>query len=242
MRALARLLFLLAPVWGAAQSAAVPFAVGERFSYGVKVAKMGASGHGEMWVAGPEAVRGVETYVLHMKSGAGIGPFRGGAETTSWIDPIRMAALRFSKTERDVFSSHHDEIEIYPTQRRWTAADGTSGETVTDSPLDELSFIYFIRTLPLCDDSTYVVNRHYDKARNPTTIRVIGRNQLETKAGSFATIRVEMRVKDPLHYQGEGVIVFDFSDDARRIPVRIESVAPKYGKTVMTLEAFTPAP
>ncbi len=242
MRPLLGILLLAFPAWSAAQDSAPPFAIGERFTYAVKVAKMGASGHGEMWVSGPEVVRGTETYVLHMNSKAGFGPFGGGEESTSWIDPQRMAVMRFAKIERGVFSSHKDEVEIYPTQRRWSAANGATGETITDSPLDELSFIYFIRTLPLLDDSVYVVERHYDKARNPTSIRVIGHEQLETKAGSFATLKVEMRVVDPQHYKGEGIILLNFSDDVRRIPVRIESTAPSYGKTVLTLETFSPAP
>lgn len=218
--------------------ATLPFALGERFTYAVKVAKIGATGHGAMWIAGPEVVRGTETYVLHFNSQAGLGPFRASDKTTSWIDPQRMAALRFSKVEHHLFASHTDEIEIYPTQRRWNAADSTCGDTPTDSPLDELSFIYFIRTLPLADDSVYVVERHFDVQRNPTTIRVLGHEEIETKAGTFQTLKVEMRVKDPRHYQGEGTILFNFSDDARRIPVRIESSVPVYGKTVLTLEAI----
>ena len=226
----------------AQESGAPPFAIGERFTYGVKVAKMGATGHGAMWVAGPEVVRGTETYVLHFDSQAGLGPFRASDKTTSWLDPQRMATMRFSKVEHHLFASHTDEVEIYPTQRRWSAADSTSGESPTDSPLDELSFIYFIRTLPLADDSVYVVERHFDVARNPTTIRVIAHEQIETKAGTFQTLKVEMRVKDPRHYKGEGTIVFNFSDDPRRIPVRIESVVPVYGKTVLALETFLMAP
>ena len=223
-------------------SAALPFALGERFTYGVRVAKMGATGHGAMWVAGPEVVRGTEAYVLHFDSQAGLGPFRASDRTTSWIDPQRMAALRFSKVEHHLFASHTDEVEIYPTQRRWTAADSTCGDTPTDSPLDELSFIYFIRTLPLADDSVYVVERHFDLQRNPTTIRVLGHEEIETRAGKFQTLKVEMRVKDPRHYQGEGTILFNFSDDSRRIPVRIESSVPVYGKTVLTLETIATAP
>ncbi|HXD22796.1 MAG TPA: DUF3108 domain-containing protein [Gemmatimonadaceae bacterium] len=233
----------LGPVAGVTQdSGAPPFALGERFTYAVKVAKMGATGHGAMWIAGPEVVRGVETYVLHFDSQAGLGPFRASDKTTSWLDPQRMAAMRFSKVEHHLFASHTDDIEIYPTQRRWTAADGTCGDSPTDSPLDELSFIYFIRTLPLLDDSVYVVERHYDVQRNPTTIRVVAHEDIVTKAGTFATLKVEMRVKDPRHYQGEGTIVFNFSDDGRRIPVRIESTVPVYGKTVLTLESVTSAP
>ncbi len=240
--ALAALVLLFAARAPGQAPGALPFALGERFTYGVKVAKMGATGHGAMWIAGPEVVRGTETYVLHFDSQAGLGPFRASDKTTSWLDPQRMAALRFSKVEHHLFASHTDDVEIYPTQRRWSAADSTSGESPTDSPLDELSFIYFIRTLPLADDSVYVVERHYDLQRNPTTIRVVAHEEIETKAGKFSTLKVEMRVKDPRHYKGEGTIVFNFTDDAQRIPVRIESTVPVYGKTVLTLETVTLAP
>jgi hypothetical protein len=242
LSALAALALVCATPGSAQEAGGLPFTLGERFTYGVKVAKMGATGHGAMWIAGPEVVRGTETYVLHFDSQAGLGPFRASDKTTSWLDPQRMAAMRFSKVEHHLFGSHTDEVEIYPTQRRWSAADSTSGESPTDSPLDELSFIYFIRTLPLADDSVYVVERHYDAQRNPTTICVVAHEEIATKAGKFSTLKVEMRVKDPRHYQGEGTIVFNFTDDARRIPVRIESTVPVYGKTVLTLETFTLAP
>jgi hypothetical protein len=227
---------------GIARSDTVPFYVGERFTYEVHVARMGATGRGAMWVAGPEVVRGVETYVLHFDSNAGVGPFRGSDRTTSWIDPTRMADMRFDKVEHHLLESHHDQVEIYPTQRRWSAADGSRGETLSDSPLDELSFMYFVRTLPLLDDSSYVVERHFDAARNPTTVRVLAHEEIVTKAGTFATLKVEMRVKDPRHYKGEGVLTLNLTDDARRIPVRIESTVPFYGKTVLTLDSLSTPP
>ncbi len=220
----------------------LPFYVGERFTYEVHVAKMGASGHGAMWVAGPEVIRGVETYVLHFDSNAGVGPFRGSDQTTSWIDPQRMADMRFEKVEHHLFESHHDQVEIFPTQRHWTANDGTNGESLTDSPLDELSFMYYVRTLPLMDDSSYVVERHYDAARNPTSVRVLAHEEIVTKAGTFATLKVEMRVKDPRHYKGDGILILNLSDDARRVPVRIESTGPFSGKTVLTLDSLSTLP
>ena len=64
---------------------------------------------------------------------------------------------------------------------------------------------------------------------------------------SFQTIEVEMRVRDPERYSGgEGVIRFHLTDDARRIPVRIESSMPVGGRVVLSLQSgtggCTPAP
>ena len=71
---------------------------------------------------------------------------------------------------------------------------------------------------------------------------MVGRETLTTVAGTFSTIIVELRVKDPRHYRGDGTIRLNLTDDARRLPVRIESQLPVFGATVLTLESVTLAP
>jgi hypothetical protein len=153
----------------------------------------------------------------------------------SWLDPERMAVMRFAKHERRILARRDEDVELYPSERRWRAKDGESGESPTDAPLDELSFIYFIRTLPLGSDSTLSFSRHFDAQRSPTTIRVLGHEELTTAVGTINTTVVEMRVRDPEHYRGEGTIRFSISDDRCRIPVRIESTIPDAGTVVLTL-------
>jgi hypothetical protein len=210
--------------------------VGERLSY--KVNATGIGGRGTMSVDGPVDVRGAEAYHLRFDVKAGVGPIKGKNVTESWLDPERMAALRFRASERRPFSKHDERVELYPEERRWEAENGKSGESPTDAPLDELSFIYFIRSLPLDADSAFTFNRYYDAQRNPTSVRVISRDSLSTAAGGFRTVLVEMRVRDPQHYQGEGTLRFYLSDDACRIPVRIESAMPNVGLVTFSLESF----
>jgi hypothetical protein len=94
-----------------------------------------------------------------------------------------------------------------------------------------------LRTLPLLADTTVRFERHFDAARNPTLVRVVGRRSVTTEAGTFRTVLVEMRVQDPRRYKGEGTILLDLTDDHCRLPVRIESVMPVIGRTTMTLAA-----
>lgn len=241
-----RLLVMLAlagPAGAAAQTTAdPPFAVGERLTYVVRVSRVGTVGRGSMVVEGPEDVRGVSTLILRFDFSTRVGPVRAVNHTESWLDPARMTSLRFHKHERHPFSSHEEQVELYPEQRRWEGADGQRGESPTDAPLDELSFLYFIRTLPLSTDTLQRLDRHFDAARNPTTLRVVGRETITTAAGEFRTIVVEMRVKDARRYRGEGVIRIHYSDDAYRLPVRIESAAPIVGKATLTLESHTHPP
>ena len=212
---------------------ALPFAVGERLVYDGRV--RGIGGRGTMWIAGPVDVRGVATYELHFDFAARVGPLTVSQKSVSWLDPEHMAALRFEKKERHLLTRREESVELFPSERRWQTRSGDTGESPTSAPLDELSFIYFVRTLSLSSDSTLRFDRHFDAVRSPTLVRQIGREQVSTPAGSFNTIVVEMRVRDPEHYKGEGTIRFSLSDDRCRVPVRIESNIPDAGTVVLTL-------
>jgi hypothetical protein len=214
-------------------SASLPFRVGERLVYEGRV--RGISGRGTMWIQGPVEVRGTPTYELHFDFLARIGPLSVSQKSTSWLDPERMAAMRFEKRERHLLARREESVELFPNERRWSARNGETGASPTSAPLDELSFIYFIRTLPLTSDSTMRFERHFDADRSPTLVRVLGREQVDTPAGSYGTVVVEMRVRDPQHYKGEGRIRFSISDDRCRLPVRIESNIPDAGTVVLTL-------
>lgn len=221
----------------------LPFDVGERLHYRVSIGKLGSVGEGDMTVTGPANVRGTETLVLTSQIRARIGFITTTERAESWIDPTRMAALRYAKRTQRALSRDDDQfVELFPENQRWEDKRGRVGESPTTEPLDELSFIYFLRTLPLNSDTVNRVVRHYDRDRNPIGVQVIGRDTLRTPAGTFPTIIVEMRVKDPRRYGGEGVIRLHLSDDAFRYPVRIESTVPVFGSTVLTLQSFTSAP
>src|SRR5262245_47076999 len=97
-RRLAPAMLLIASATTAqAQSSALPFDVGERLRYRVSVGKLGSVGEGEMSVSGPVDVRGTETVLLKSEINAKIGFLKSSERTASWIDPTRMAALRYQK-------------------------------------------------------------------------------------------------------------------------------------------------
>ena len=241
--AVAAVLEITTVVQARAQSSELPFEIGERLRYRVSVAKLGAVGEGEMSVSGPADVRGTETFVLRSEIRAKFGLIKTSECAESWIDPTRMASLRYRKHTRNAFARDDDQrVELFPDDRRWEDQRGRRGQSPTTAPLDELSFIYYLRTLPLDSDTVDRVVRHYDRDRNPIAVRVIGRDTVRTAAGTFPTIVVEMRVKDPRRYGGEGVIRLHLSDDAARLPVRIESSVPVFGATVLTLESYTRPP
>ncbi len=237
-----RVAVVIAGAWAAVHVLTVgvlPFAVGERLSYNAHAAP-GVNGHAEMWIDGPFELRGVSTIVLRSSFTAKVGFLNVSDNTTSWVDPVRMTSLRFLKDEQHLLTHHSEDVTLNGASRQWTAADGRSGTSPTDDPLDELSFIYALREFSLPLDSTVTFDRHFDAERNPTTLRLTGKGVVTTPAGTFNTREIEMRVRDTRRYRGEGLIRIALSDDRCRRPVRIESAIPGAGTVVMTLIAAEP--
>jgi hypothetical protein len=230
---------VVAAASAAAQSAPrLPFFVGERLTYKVQVGKLGAVGRTTMLVDTAEMVRGTAAVVLRFDFRARVGPIGAVDRTESWLDPSRFVSLRFHKHEKHPLSKHDERVELYPELHQWTPeGGGTGGVIASHEPLDELSFMYFVRTLALDTDTTLRFERHYDAARNPTLVTVLAHRTVTTSAGTFRTVLVEMRVQDPRRYRGEGVIRMDLTDDHCRLPVRIESDMPVVGKATMLLES-----
>jgi hypothetical protein len=217
------------------------FAVGERLVFVVSTTQSSKIGDAVMSLSGPIDVHGTSVVVSSFETHIRVAMKKASNESKSWFDARDMTSLRFAKHEHRPFSSQNDSVEIFPDRHRWDAANGVTGPVASDHPLDELSFIYFLRTVVFEPDSTYSFARHYDVRRSPTTVRVVKHETLQTHAGTFETTELEMHVKDGAEYKGGGVLHIWISDDACRLPVRIESAMPMLGICILLLEsAVTP--
>jgi hypothetical protein len=219
------------------QQSDLPFAPGERLTYTGRV-RAGVGGSGTITVDAPSELRGINTWVLHSDMQGKVGPIKGYERNASWLDPMRMATLRYTSNARQLFKHDVDAVDIFGQERRWKSEKGLEGETSTSAPLDELSFLFYLRTLPLPADETLTLSRHFDMARNPTIVRVIGREEVEVGAGRFRAIVIEMRVRDARRYHGEGTIRIHLSDDRCRLILRLESDVPDAGKATLSLVSY----
>ncbi len=248
-------LMLMLPLAATAQqpgrtaAARPPFPLGEALTYRLHVARGGNVGEGQMRVEGPVADGDVNTWKLVFEMSAGRGPVRATDRTVSWLDPEWFAITRFEKTERHMLSRSNERVVV--DRRRMAWYDGAERETPRESdwkplgsplPLDELSFLYYLRTIPLDRDTTFQVSRHFDAARNPTTIRVMGEELVETPAGIFRTRIVEMDVRDPKRYRGVGTIRLNIDVADCHVPVRIVSRMPILGATTLLLTGWVSPP
>jgi hypothetical protein len=226
---------LAATAAGQRGAAPFPFAPGEACVYRGN-GPLGRMGSGTFAVEADAASGG---WLLRFDFRGRMGIVGVENHTRSWFDPGETASIRFTKMERSPVSTRRQDVRMDPRARRWTGLQD-NGAMPTSAPLDELSFVYFLRTLRLAEGDSYSFDRHYDTARNPVRVRVVGRGRVAVPAGDFQAVQVEMRVRDAHHYDREGVILIHFTDDARRIPLRMESRIPLAGRVVLSLEAITP--
>lgn len=218
----------------------LPFAAGETLKYALRIGFGIRVGSGELTVAEGDSVRGLAALLLRFGVQGGAGPIKVSQQSTSWVDPRTLATYRFVKHERSPLNNGDDSVEVFPQEKRWAAAKGAIGYTPSELPLDELSFLFFIRTLPLGPDSSWTFARHYDPARSPTLVRVLGRETLKVDAGPFEAWKVELKVRDPAHFRGMGRMIVHVTDDAQRTPIRIETDMREAGSTVLQLTSRTP--
>lgn len=217
-----------------------PFAAGESLEYRATVGSWG-KGTGVLRVKADAPVRGEPAVLLEMDVDARIGPMRVHHVSRSWLSTRRMAALRYEVDERTPVGGIRDRVEIHPPQPgadesgcRWEGRK-SAGDCDTDEPLDELSYIYLLRTLRLESGLRSELTRHFDPRRNPAVMQVRGRTRTEVPAGSFDTVVVELEVIDPARLGGSGSMRLHLTDDERRLPVRIESKVPFFGQLVLEL-------
>ena len=123
------------------ETAMLPFAVGERLTYEVSVARGGKVGTATMWIEGPVDIRGTSTYLLRFDSRIRIALLSAVSRSSSWFDPLRGSSLRFSKHEQNPLARHDESVDLYPDQKEWKSATGETGQSPSDTPLDELSFL-----------------------------------------------------------------------------------------------------
>ncbi len=94
---------------------------------------------------------------------------------------------------------------------------------LTVGALDELSVLYYVRTLPL-QASTTVTARVFASRKNwELEVKVLGRETLETALGRRETLKVEPLLKFEGIFQRKGRMIVWLTDDAERIPVQMKS-------------------
>ncbi len=206
-----------------------PFAVGEQLDYAVAVggAKVGT---GKMQLLGIEDVRGEDTYHARFTVEGGFLMFKVNDVLESWFDTETLSSRRFIQNIHEVSYKKQRYYDIYP-ERGVLHQKGYDEMPTVEKPLDDASFLYFVRTVPLEVGKTYTFNRYFRPDRNPVVVKVLRKESIEVPAGKFNTIVIQPVIKSQGIFAEGGEAQMWLSDDDRRMMVQFKAKVP-YLKTL----------
>lgn len=165
--------------------------------------------------------------------------FRVRDEIESVVDASDFGTVIFQKILRE---GRHNKQELTVIDRSRNVAT-RKGEEIPVPPmvLDPLSTIVYIRFLALAPGSKTTLTVIADGKVYPIEASVTGRETIRVPAGTFKTVVVEpkMRVGGIFRDENTRLVVW-YTDDERRIPVRIRSEIPA-GSITASLEQSAPA-
>jgi hypothetical protein len=216
----------------------VPFGVGERFEYGAKWGAISV-GKASIQVAAIDTLRGEPVYHFqyNMEASAPLGLYKVNSTLESWTTIVGLNSLRFRQDNKEKTRQFIRQFEIFPdsSSYRQVEPDPLASQQGVSAPLDDASFLFFVRSTPLAVGQTYRFNRYFRADRNPIVIKVLKREKMELPDGT----RVDCLVLNPVVgerglFAARNDARLWLTDDVRRIPVQIRTTE-RWGTVTLRL-------
>ena len=201
-----------------------PFAVGERLTYSAKVNFLHV-GTGTMTVVGIDTVRGHTTYHTSFDVHGRMLFYSVNDHYESWFDTTTMASLRYKQSIDEGSYEKERDYEMYP-ERQSFSENGKPEEPGVGLPLDDGSFIYFVRTLSLDLGQSYEFNRYFRPDRNPVKLTVLRKERIQVPAGEFNAVVVRPGIKSKGIFSENSNAELWFSDDSLHLMLKMRSGLP----------------
>jgi hypothetical protein len=208
-------------------AAPYPFSVGETLRYEARLGYFPV-GTASVSVTRKVRERGKEAFEFSGTGRGGPPGWRVSYDLTSRVATSEFHSLRFHR--RMVQGGKVDEhgYVIVPDSGRYRE-EGVPGDWVTPpDPLDELAFLYYLRSAPLEVGQSYTLERYFRTGYNPIQVSVTGKEMMPVSgAGNASCLAVQVTAR------GSTMRVW-FTDDKRRLPVQLELPLP-FGSVTLTL-------
>jgi hypothetical protein len=224
-------------------TAAAPLELAE---YQVKLGAISA-GSGAMEVLGRDTIAGHETYHAVLRIQGGVGPakvddrFESWADARAWRDQRNVFSRRFVQNQTELGRRRQRVYELFPERRQYRRVDTDETTALpTAQPLDDVTMLYFARSLPLKVGDTYTVARYFKADANPIVLRVVRRERVTVPAGTFETVVVRPTIRTSGLFGEGGEAELYFSDDAYHTLVLMRSKVKLIGSLSLHLRRYTP--
>ena len=195
--------------------------VGERLVYDVKFGPLKV-GRATMEVLGVEEVRGHRAWHTKFQVTGGTLFFRVNDVLESWIDIETFSSLRFRQQLSEGSRDRLYEYEMFP-ERSTYQQKGKPEMPSVPRPLDDGSFLYFLRTVMIEEGASYEFPRYFIPDRNPVRLEVLGRDTVDVPAGRFDALVIRPVIKAKGIFSQDGRAQVWISNDVDHVLLQMTS-------------------
>jgi len=208
------------------------YASDEHLQYSAYYGKLRV-GSGEMRLAGHDTVRGLPAWKAMFIIDGGIPGAHLHDTTVSWFDSVTFNSMRFVQNVHDPGYRANRDTHIFPDDKTYRTKDGEIHPSVAN-PLDDMSLVYLVRTLPLEPGQCYVLSRYFKPESNPVVVHVVRRDTVEVPAGRFPAILLRPEIKTTGIFSQNGHAELWLADDSARTVLQLKTSL-KFGSISLRL-------
>ena len=217
--------------------AAVPFPIGERLTFSAKYGLFSV-GSATMEVMGIDTVHNAETVHIRFRISGGALWYHLDQTIESWVGLYDFRSRRFSSVQDERDKHRERRYEIYPDSGFYREEGRDTTFATVLEPLDDASFLYWIRTVPLEVGKKYEYARYFRPDRNPVIVEVLGRERVSVAGKKWRALVVRPKIP-----QGRGIFAEKsetriwLSDDPQRLVLAIQSNF-SFGQVTLKLKDY----
>ncbi len=224
-----------------------PFALGEtlQFSGHYSLAPfLGNVASATLSVASIDTIAGVATWDFRLTTSVSAPFFKERDLLESWTGIADFSSRRFvHQVNENGHQYANDDFHIWPDSGFYRNHDDSVTYPIPEHPLDDLAFLYYVRTLTLKEGGVYRIPRYFHRDKNPVVLTVVGREWIDMPDGSRRRcweVHPLVDDKNGLFSQKADTRIW-ISDDGVRLPVQMKfSVHP--GTVTLQLHEISRTP
>ncbi|MBN1154074.1 DUF3108 domain-containing protein [candidate division KSB1 bacterium] len=200
------------------------FDVGEKLTFIIRYGPI-VAGSATMGIPNTKRIRGYECF--HIVSEARSSKFfstffKVRDKVESYMDKDGIFSWRFEKHLREG-NYRSDQYVDYDYFNQIAVTDKKDTLKIPRCIQDILSAFYYVRLLPLEVGKSIYIDNHTDRKLYPLEVKVLGKERVTVKAGTFDCIVIEPVLRSDAIFKQRGRLTIWLTDDSRRVPVQMKS-------------------
>ncbi len=203
-----------------------PFRVGEVLTYSIAYAFVDA-GTLRLSVDGIETLNGRNAYhlVSRAQTNSTVSALYSLTDhLQSWMDVEHLYSLRYVREAVEKGKKRQKRLTFDQVRHVKVFEHDGSEKAIAPEAQDDVSILYYLRTLPFEQGKTFTLNNLADPGDNPMRISVLGAEKVRVPAGTFDcwVLRLDVHTDSGIFSQGAEIRAW-MTRDPRHVLVKLQS-------------------